>query len=61
MNLTVDAFEIDLELLHDATFGARGNPARHIIAEAVRKNLDAESTKRFEEYQKQNDPCEVER
>ena len=62
MNLTVDSFEIDIEKLADADWSPsfwRMEDAKIELIETVIKNLEPESRKRLEEYQKQNDPCEV--
>ena len=61
MNLEVDAFAIDIEVL-DAAQSCRVHPltrsvARNKIAEIVVENLSLDDKKRFEEYQEQNNPC----
>ena len=56
--LEVDAFEIDIEALNDATKqGFTGRLARWAVVREAIKALDPDSKKRFEEYQEQNDPC----
>ena len=62
MNLTVDSFEIDLEKLASADWNPsnwRMEDARIELIETVIKNLTPDDRKKLEEYQKQNDPCEV--
>jgi len=57
-NLEVDAFEIDLEALYDATRGTwRGDLASRHLVEEVIKNLSIEDKKRFRKYQEQENPC----
>ena len=57
--LEVDAFGIDLETLAVAVgrYGYDSNRAAYEVSEAAIKALDPDSRKRFQEYQKQNDPC----
>ena len=56
--LEVDGFEIDITILNSATVGGFVTDyARYAIVEKVIENLTQESKERFEEYQKQNDPC----
>ena len=60
MNLIVDGFEIDAEILADADWSGsnlRMKEAAQKVVEGVIKNLDPDSTKRFEDYQRENDPC----
>ena len=61
--LEVDSFEIPLETLAEADWSRsnwRMEEARIALVETVIKNLDPESKKRYEAYQKQNDPKEGE-
>jgi hypothetical protein len=59
MNLTVDAFEIDDKTLADADWHHDNwtmDGAKQVIVQTVIKNLALDDKKRFEEYQKGNDP-----
>ena len=62
--LEVDCFEIDIETLFIAGGNTHDVFAERLtqddITELVIKNLTQESKERFEEYQKQNDPCSKE-
>ena len=56
--LEVDAFDIDIETLDDATRnGHIGDMARHCLVMEMEKNLTLDSKKRFDKYQDNNDAC----
>lgn len=62
MNLTVDAFEIDIETLANAHWHHDNwtmDGAKQEVVQAVIKNLSLDDRKRLAAYQKENDPCEV--
>jgi len=63
MNLQVDGFEIDADALFSALYHP-SHTVRHTtsygVAHIVKLNLDPDSTKRFEDYQRENDPCREE-